>query len=205
MKILKNAILLLISSAFVLGFSCERCEISAELLLTEPQKNNNPFKGSEKIIFREDGSIIEFSGTYRFNWIDEVPESLYSCDYSLYEQDNTKFINENYEISLLMNGRYDFALRIEDISNDFKMRSFLKMDQATGELSDYQEFLSTLYINNTEYNDVYKDTLTKSGLDPIPDSVKYAVNIYYSTDYGIIKVDFSDGSTWELQEIIWQE
>ncbi len=27
--------------------------------------------------------------------------------------------------------------------------------------------------------------------------------IYYSTDFGVLKIDFSDGSWWELEKIEW--
>jgi len=41
---------------------------------------------------------------------------------------------------------------------------------------------------------------------PIPENLmKYPIKIYYSTEFGILKVDFSDGSFWELESIEWAE
>jgi len=31
-----------------------------------------------------------------------------------------------------------------------------------------------------------------------------AYRLYYSTEFGIVKIDFSDDSYWELEKIEWQ-
>jgi hypothetical protein len=195
---------LIITIVLLLGYSCNECNLASELILTEQQKKQNPFSGDEKIIYQFQDTLIEFFGNGRSNWQQEVLVSTYGCDYNVYEHDVTLFDNNKFGLSYSMLGRTDFQIEILYKLYDFSLLSQLELDQSTGEISRYTKFIDSLEVNNTQYASIYKDTLDLLIGDEISiDTMKHAIYIYYSTDYGVIKIDFSDGSTWELEEIVW--
>jgi len=184
---------------FLIG--CEDCHEISEKLLTDIQKSQIPFDENEKITFTDGQQIIEFivsevSDTlYR-----EYPSSVY-CDWYNVENYTIVLNGVNHYIIFHLIARNEFYIILK---SEYKYQSFMHIDQHTAELSDYDEFLDSITINNSLYYNIYKVSLVDITYpDDIPDSLNHPIRLYYSTDYGIVKVDFSDGSTWELEEIEW--
>jgi hypothetical protein len=197
----KYIILLLFISSFIfLDIACNQCELTLELRLTDQQKNQNPFKGFEKIIYKTVDSTIELSGTGRKNWIEEFSISKFSCDWGERELDEMKFVSHSYEIRYKMSGR-ELDWFFNDSINDIYLQSWFYVENDPSENSGYDEFIDSLNVDGVLFSSIYKDHLF-SPFD-FPDSLNHAVNLYYSIEYGIVRFDFSDGSTWELKEIIW--
>jgi hypothetical protein len=182
----------------------EDCK-SYDILLTQQQKNQIPFEGRERIYFTNGQNEIALSGTGRHDTIEKVYSSVYSCDYTNEETDFLTFEGEDINLNLRMRGRDIFNISLDDFSQDFHMLATLHTDQSTGELSEYDELIDSLIIKNSLYLNVYKDTVGVSypinGDDS--DSVILATYIYYSTDFGVVKIDFSDSTSWELDHIEW--
>lgn len=81
MNFIKEPIKYLISGLLLLFFaSCQRCQQVENHLLTQGQKEQNPFKGYEKLIYSSGDSVIEFIGTQRINEVHEYDISNFSCD-----------------------------------------------------------------------------------------------------------------------------
>lgn len=198
---------------FILGIiilthtlSCKKeCRLMYEKLLTEQQKRQIPFEGRERISFNNVTKVFELNGTGRIDTIKKLYNSVYSCDYYTQEYDFLTFEGENINLNLFITGRNIFNISLDDFSQDFHMLASLRTDQSTGELSDYVELIDSLTVNNLLYLNVYKDTVGVSypinGDDS--DSVILATYIYYSTDFGVVKIDFSDSTSWELDHIEW--
>jgi hypothetical protein len=58
---------------------------------------------------------------------------------------------------------------------------------------EYTHYIDSIYIMNSWIKDVF---VHETALEN---------TMYYSTQYGIVKIDFSDGSFWELESIEWAE
>jgi len=201
-------ILLSILSVLILmqTLSCKKeCRLMYEKLLTEQQKRQIPFVGRERICFNNVTNVFDLNGAGRIDTIKKLNNSVYSCDYYTQEYDFLTFEGENINLNLFMTGRDIFNISLDDFSQDFHMLATLHTDQCTGELLDYEELIDSLTVNNTLYLNIYKDTVDVSypieGDDS--DSVILATYIYYSTEYGVVKIDFSDSTSWELDHIEW--
>jgi hypothetical protein len=201
----KYLIIILFMSAFMfMGFLCCQEKIVEEKRLTDIQKAQNPFKGHEKLIFITADSTIEFTGTERKNWTEEYDVDEYACEHGLIELDRMEFAGNSFRISLNMQESKYYGLTIGDTISDFYFYTSLDIDKTDGSISNYDEYIDRLYINDILCFNIYKDTLHGNHLTiDMPDSIKYPTYLYYSTNYGIVKFDFSDGSTWELKEIVW--
>ena len=54
-------------------------------------------------------------------------------------------------------------------------------------------YVDSLYVLNRWIMDVFINEATSAN------------KLYYSTEFGIVKIDFSDGSYWELEKIEWAD
>jgi hypothetical protein len=67
------------------------------------------------------------------------------------------------------------------------------------------QVLDSLKVNESWIYEVFFDTLYYIYNQPFPqDLLFYPNKCYYSTSLGVVRIDFSDGSSWELEEIIWK-
>lgn len=196
--------ILFIASFIFLNLTCHICKLAEDQRLSNIQKQQNPFKGYEKIIYKAGDSTFEFAGTGRRNWTEKYGWDDDNCDWGLIEFDNLSLSGHQFEIYLNIRESKYYYLSLTDSINDIYLYSKLVIDKAHGSISNYNEFFNELNVNDITYSAIYKDTLIQPNVAPdIPDSIKYATFLYYSSDYGIVKFDFSDGSAWELKEIVW--
>lgn len=199
-----NKIVILILSGLLtfLGTKCTDCDSVRNNLLTEQQTKQNPYKGTEKIIFKSDHSYIEFIGKGREKYTEEW--SIATCENELVGFDEMELSGSYYEIYLEMQARDFFEITLYDTIRDIYMKSKLKIDPTSGQLYNYNEYIDSLNINSSIYYDIYKDSLLKFHWDSVlPDTLYHATYIYYSTAYGIVKIDFSDSTSLELESIEW--
>lgn len=194
--------LILLICIMFLGTACHECRLAVDKRLTANQKGQNPFLGHETLFYNASDSIIEFTGTGRKNIVHEYDISQSSCDWGLEEIDELKFKNSFYGISLKMTGRHDFQLFLFDLINDISQQSSFFIESNQENNSGYDQLIDTLILDGTLYHNIYKNHFY-SPISDFPDSLNHAENVYYSTEYGIVKIDFSDGSVWELKEIVW--
>jgi hypothetical protein len=67
-------------------------------------------------------------------------------------------------------------------------------------LGDTEVFYDSINTSIKTYYNIFSDTLTHTGMIEID---PYPVRCYYSTGYGVVKIDFSDSTSWELEHIEW--
>jgi hypothetical protein len=68
-------------------------------------------------------------------------------------------------------------------------------------------FIDSLNILNKYYYDVIVDSglLYNASYGSSCDDWNKVTCLYYTTNYGFIKLEFEDGSSWELKSIDWGE
>ncbi|MCB2201181.1 hypothetical protein KQH26_00280 [bacterium] len=172
-----------------------------EFYLTTEEKAQIPFKGFETITFIDDSNnLFVLSGDDRFNQIMQQDECINCRDYYIFERESISFRNNNYELRLVVGSgvnanHFSIGYDIDELSFHSNLISPLSKET----LSNNEVYYDSLIVNNKSYNNVFSDSLTHQGsinIDPYP------IRYYYSKEYGIIKIDFEDGSVWKLMEII---
>lgn len=180
--------------------SCSK--LTNEYYLTPEMKAQIPFQGFETISFINDSAnIINLIAENRQNKIDETFECINCKDYYTSEIESIVLKNNLYSISLTMGASKNSAFYI-----DFKYGeegfscAYTSLPLAKLTLQNGQMFYDSIVVNNKTYSDVFADTITHTGKiqsDPYP------TYCYYSTEYGVIKIDFSNETSWELEKIEW--
>jgi len=199
MKYLKIAVLLVFSLVSLCS-SCLKDHLAGKFLLTDEIKSQNPFTGGEKLYYISDSSASYiFSIALRNDQIHEQPAGINTNEYYLIEVDQTSTAHDSIinkpELFLEMAGRINRAPNFRiDFSFSTKGRSW-SFDLPLS--IERTPFIDSLEIQGKWYYDVYQNELDK--LD------NRAYKLYYSTKFGIVKIDFSDGSYWELEKIEWTE
>jgi len=189
-----------LSMLFLVG--CRECQLTDEYLLTDLQKDQIPFNGYEEILFNDGGNHVNFYGSGIIDTAEVDYAYPSSCDWYTKESFQIIYSGDYGYIVFTLSGKYGFHINFRD--STFNFSSSLEIDPKTGEFSEYNELIDSLTINYLNYYNLYKDTLIDITYpNGAPDSLRHPIDLYYSTDYGIVKVDFSDGSTWELEEIVW--
>ena len=138
------------------------CKLIREDLLTEQQKKQIPFKGREVITFSSGQNEIELIGTDRIDTLEKRYPSGFSCDYYIEENNFLTFEDVNYQLHLRMTDQDEFYISILDFVQNLKMYASMRTAQSTGELSEYEELIDSLTVNNSLYLNIYKDTVDLS-------------------------------------------
>jgi hypothetical protein len=176
-----------------------------EFYLTAEEKAMIPFKGYETITFISDSYGIE--KLVADNRVDEIKK--YYTDhternYIQYEDSYINFSNEKYSLGLFMSS-YPFPPKSIAFSFGYTDRKnyFHSFFELMGKDSP-NKFLDSLFVIGSWIPDVYYDTMEYVHLEPSPDSLLvFPVKSYYSKQFGVVRIDFSDGLSWELESIDW--
>lgn len=176
-----------------------------EYYLTAEEKAMIPLKGYETVTYNSDSNSIEkLVADDRVDEIRKYYTDHTERNYILFERSYINFSNEKYTLRLFMSSypfppkSIAFSFGYNDRKNYFS--SFFEIIDK----EDTTEFLDSLLINGSWIPDVYYDTMKYVHLEPSPDSLLvFPVKSFYSKQYGVVKVDFSDGSSWELEKIEW--
>lgn len=185
--------------------SCQKDRLVGEYYLTPEMKNQIPFKGNEKIIFSCDSlNNLEMTSTRRNDTIYKIYTDSYQSDYILCEHDNISIMSEKYSLNISI-GTCDFdppgvKFNFAYLDGNYHFQSYFP--SLYSDSSRY--FLDSLLITGKWIYNIYYDTVAYFHTKPFPDDLpQYPVRSYYSTSFGVVKINFSDGSTWELKEIVW--
>lgn len=182
---------------------CNKGKLLEEFTLTSEQRSQIPFNGFERISFiGNNDSVFYLDGGDRINVITKSEECITCNDYYLSETDYINFVNQNCELRLIMTASYSYRLTISCIIDDnaFTGIFYNNLPLSKEKLSGKEVFLDSLYVNSVMYYNVFGDTLEKNeGIITID---SYPTFFFYSTEYGVLKVNFSDGSSWDLDQII---
>lgn len=161
-----------------------------------------PFRGQEMITFIDsNGYNHTLQSEDRFNEIFEYPECNSWKDYSIFEREWIIFSDGLYKLLLkISSGKDLYIFSISYSLNDIGFRCTFKPPLSKDNLRDNEIYYDSLILNNKTYYKIFSDTLTHTGMIEID---PYPVRCYYSTGYGVVKIDFSDSTSWELDYIEW--
>ncbi|RLD46560.1 MAG: hypothetical protein DRI88_07370 [Bacteroidetes bacterium] len=199
---MKNYIFGFIAFIIILTMYSCKGKLIGEFYLSSEMKAQIPFKGFEKIYFNTDNrTVFLLSGDDRFYQIYESSECINCRDYSLFEKEWIYFKDNLHELRLVLDTGRDnnyFSIGFDVNETSFGCSFISPLSQET--LRDDELYHDSLVVNNKTYHNVFSDTLThigSIGIDPYP------IRCYYSTGFGVVKIDFSDSTSWELENIEW--
>lgn len=183
--------------------SCSRGKEIDRFYISEEMKSDIPFQGRETIsFFGNDGDIVTFVGGYRISQEIEQTECISCYDYAVFEEELINFNNGLDEIRYTIQADIYSRLTIRFSIGGHVFNSGFYSPLSPYDLVDSESFIDSLIINNSIYYNVYKDTMHTQESTT---SNQYPVYSYYTKEYGIIKIDFSDSTYWELKEIRWTD
>jgi len=197
MKNPKIYIVILISIVSLL-YSCNEGHITGKYFLTDEMKSQIPYHGGETLFFtRNNVDTIMIVAMDRVNKVYEILDGINTNNYSIWEEESI-YMN----IDTIPNDTNSISLKM---MTDFSGRNtFLEIVVYRGTITnrfsytlplskEYTPYIDSIYIMNSWIKDVF---VHETALEN---------TMYYSTQYGIVKIDFSDGSFWELESIEWAE
>lgn len=202
---------LLVLAVFLSG-----CKKRGEYLLGS-LKNENPYSGNETIIFLDDqGDSVIFYGDGRSSYLFESPTSANKNYYYVNERDECKFIEKNNDCQFMINlttrsessALMDiiFTQIDEDIGGECSSINYKGIGYRLPLLEHYKDtdlYMDSLNIQNTYYHNVFADSEIIYNVNYGCSDWNKVTCMYYTTSYGLIKLDFEDGSSWELIYIDW--
>ena len=178
-----------------------------EFYLSAEEQAQIPFQGYEIITFITDNKdTIVIQAGERINTRYESRTCTQCYDYVVTESEYIQFQNGNIKLHLNMSSTryphtknsFHHTISIDSISFSHGFASPLSIENLRSEEIHYDSLL----VNNKVYFNIFSDTLTHIGMI---DLNPYPVRMYYSLNHGVIKYDFSDGTSWELEEIKWTD
>ncbi len=195
---MKNLIIafILLLGVLSLCFSCEKDHLAGKFLLTDEMKAQNPYKVDETLkLISNTGDTLSWFVKGRNNQIHKTPVGINTSDYYLIEVEQTSIVvknaTENGYIFFQMGGqltasqKYTMSLSLGEKVNEFSFNVPFSTETTP--------YIDSLYVMNRWIKDVFIHESASSN------------KLYYSTEFGIVKIDFSDGSYWELEKIEWAD
>jgi len=195
---------------------CSKTQILGEYYLGELY-SQNPYNGFETLVYKSsEGTLITFTGTGRKTTVYENKVSVNSNDYYIIEKDymNLEESDGNYSMGIVLepyNGEYNDPASIgigwrdyvSDSSGSLTANSHFRIPLSEQNLEPEQLFFDSLLVLNKIYYNVYSDQATTYQAYEGQSLWAFVLPtvFYYNTTEGILKIDFNDGSTWELSHI----
>ena len=174
-----------------------------EFYLTDEMREQIPFNGFESIVFKDsDENIFVLQGGDRFSRINKVNECINCKDYLYFEMETILFNDNTYEINFYSEASRKSQFSIRYKINNYTFRCSFNSPLSQNTLEENQIYIDSLSVNSQTYYNIFSDALSHTGSIPVD---PYPERVYYSTDYGVVKIDYSDGSAWELLEVEWNE
>ena len=196
---------LLLCVILFMTVSCHKPKLVGEFYLTAKTKELNPFSGYEKLTFKDDTVLNEILvGDARINKITKSYIDDESGDFVLWEQDYSRFVNDQYEINITIATTRKPGLMI-DFRNLVDGYNFYSRFKITDD-SIIGRYYDSILIHQVWYHHIYYDTMLYDHHQPFPaDIQRFPVKSYYSATSGVVKIDFSDDSSLELDKIEWTQ
>lgn len=198
-----NALLIFTLLTITVFYGCKK-EIGEHLL--GDLKKQNPYNGSETIVFIDSANSdsIVFLGNGRGSYRIHTPSSASIERYYVNEMDTCCFIeqNNNYRFYIYLASRYDEDGLIDISFIDDNCKSHITSRRIP--LFVTHPYIDSLFVNDKYYYKVIVDSslLRQNAGENNCNNGVLPYSIYYTTTHGIIKIDFEDGTSWELKEII---
>ncbi len=194
MKTIKLDFLFLVMLTMFL-MSCGKNDLQGSFLLTEKMKNQNPYSIGNRLFFVNDNmDTLDFLVTLKNNQIYERLLSVNSNSYYLIENEDTSIDSAYFG---------GFWMSMTGVINSSPIYTLYFNYDNRGMTASFDLPLST---ENTKYIDSllimgnWGKNIFYFEKEKMED---YAYKLYYSTNNGIVRIDFSDGGFWELESIEW--
>ena len=207
-------LLIFLIVAFILfETSCEKSKLIGEYYLGD-LIYSNPYQGTEILVYSSsDGKELSFECLGRSKTTYESQVSINSNDYYIAESDYCSFIDStnNYRIGILLetseHSQPELGIGLSNYllskGDKYTSNSRFNLPLDENNLKEGQEYYDSIAINGRFYYHVFSDPCElyfPSGNSS--DTNQYLSTLYYNTVQGLIKLNFSDGNTWELKEIV---
>jgi hypothetical protein len=177
----------------------------------------NPYTGNETLVFKKsNGEDIVFRGEGRNITINTVQpqNSGEECEKTEFddcffkEEDDLFQLNIKLRPTTYVSQSHMFLVLVDYRYNDlrpFDYRVWFNIPLDKDNIAEGQAYYDSLNIQSTTYYDVFtaetdynlKYSVKQIAMDTIRPSL-----FYYNSQVGLLKMDFDDGSTWELKEIL---
>lgn len=203
----KNGILLLL---LLIGFSCNnKDKLVGEYYLTKEMKQTVPFDGSETLYYIDGEDTIVFDQGERSIFIPTVRISPNEYTYGEYDDTEFKTNDGKYNILFFLQTTYYNSYpgrgkiiweEIEDNILKSKGLFLFNIPLSTATLEQGQLFVDEMEVHGVNYTNVYCDSVSFNVGYTWPNEPK---TVYYTKESGIIKIEFTQGNTWELLKIDW--
>jgi hypothetical protein len=206
MRYLKLVFLLILLS--FTGYSCLKDKLVGEYYLSEEDKAAVPFHGYESSAFVHgiDDSIQLTAGP-RENQLHKGYLDNEQTEYVIWEDDYIAFTNDIYILKYFLSTNsvkyLAIDLKYKVASDEVSYSAFYKLPLSKENLLDKNIYSDSLLMHNNWYYNIFIDSMIYSAQYPKPEINPYPTWCYYSSFNGMIKLDFSDGSSWELKENVW--
>ena len=212
MKTLANHFLSKLIIITLLFSSCSADYLDATYRLTTEEKEYIPFSGGEKIsyISTENHSTELISDPINVEIVDMTSGTNTNHFYQ-YETCETNLVSNNLKIRYFLNSNpklmgdkpYLTIGWIMDTSEFISVQGGARVPMDTSDrFADIVE-LDSLKVSDKVYFEVFKGSMYRSTNDTATLSIAYPVYYYYALHYGVIRFDFSDSTSWELESIEW--
>lgn len=203
-------IVLLISISFN---ACRKKELGENLL--GELKNQNPFDGTEVLLYiDDDNDTTTFIGNGRFSEIFHYKPTHDKDNYYVNERDVCYFISQegSYELMIYMSSfiasgaELTLSLIKSNSSNIQECKSYTS--QFALPIINYYEdtrfLIDSMMVNSSYYYNVLVDSSLLHQSQPGGDcyTTNLPISIFYTISHGIIKINFEDGTKWELVKIL---
>ena len=183
----------------VFTFSCNKGKETGRFYLTEEMKSQLPYKSHESISFvNSNDEIFTFSGGSRIIQDIEIKECISCYDYYVYEEELINFNNGSDQIRISIRASESNYLKLRFGIDGHVFFSEISSPLSPENISGHEYFLDSISVNNIVYYEVYKDSIRSEKTITIN---QYPIYSYYSTEYGVLKIDFSDNTCWEYVKI----
>lgn len=174
-----------------------------EFYLSQEMRTQIPFEGYEQITFKNDNGGLEILKAG--NRINEIFETKEGNIFNVY-----KYISEKEWIAF-ENGSSELFIRNSSSKAGNHLRLTFTINGQSFVGSFYsplnaetlrfdEQYHDSLLVNDVIYYNVFSDSLGYSITEP---DLSHPKRIYYSTDYGVVRIEFTNGTSWDLKEIEW--
>lgn len=181
--------------------SCNK--VIDEYYLSQEMKSQIPFEGYEQITFiNNNGGLEIINAGERINDIYESQEgNIHNVYKYIQEKEWITFENDNSELVLKnSSSKAGDYLTLTFTTNGQSFSGSLYSPLNAESLRFDEQYHDSLIVNDAVYYKVFSDSLMYTIPSP---ELPHPNRIYYTTKYGVIKIDYTDGTTWELEEIKW--
>ena len=194
MKTIILAGMILISILVFLS-SCSKSGVAGEKFVTDEMKNQNPFNGGEMLYFVSDSSEhFIFQVAHRNSEIHNYPLGNDIDYYYLVEIEKTTIASVSTE------NDYRFLMEANGLNKQYYI-SFSYENRGIGVTfnlpmtKENSQYIDSVKVMEQWYHDVFIYEIQRKDNN--------AYKLYYSTEFGVVKIDFSDDSYWELESVEW--